>query len=465
MQNLLSDNQQYYIYSFDIIILGYSRVYYFLIPLMKALIATLKEKLVSNFWFLPLVLIISSLVLSQIMLYIDESIRLWEKLGLNGNIEWYRAILSSISSSMMTIAWLVFSITLVALTLAAGQFWSRVLKNFMKDRLNQIILWIYLATFTYALLILRVIQEDSVYNYSPHISIHFAIFLAVVNIILLVFFIHHISRWIQADNLIEDIYKDLLKQIKELKILEEIPVSQESQKHKVQKLLKKHPIHTNIFFEKDGYIEYIDTKTLSCIAKELWCIVYFQYWHWDYVMKRITVVKTYSSHKLGEDEIQKLKKCIHIWNQRLQENDIRFAFWQIVQIAVRALSPWINDPFTAITALNKLWSAISELSFRELPKRYISQDTIVRVILSEVSYSDIVTLAFSQIRYYSAWNPHVMQVLLQVYQNLLSLPLDEEKKEVIEKKKDILMQYTKENIDSKADLKYAQSVEKYSKML
>jgi len=117
---------------------------------------------------------------------------------------------------MISLAGLVFSITLVALTLASGQFGSRILKNFMSNRLNQIVLGSYLATFTYCLLTLRIIRSENYIDFFPDISIFVALISALANIILLIFYIHHVALSIQADTLLKEIYEELSLNLKKL---------------------------------------------------------------------------------------------------------------------------------------------------------------------------------------------------------------------------------------------------------
>lgn len=186
---------------------------------MKKLLFKWSE-LKATFWFIPVIIILSSILLSVALVYLDGHFDFSEDgpggFFLVNNADSARLILSTISAAMMGVAGTVFSITLVALTLASSQFGPRLVKNFMYVRLNQVVLGAYISTYLYCLLVLTVVKNGSDYTFVPSISILVAIVAAILNIILLIVFIHQIAISLQADKVISDISDFISKQVEKL---------------------------------------------------------------------------------------------------------------------------------------------------------------------------------------------------------------------------------------------------------
>ena len=186
---------------------------------MKKPILIWKE-LLASFWFVPVLIIGFSIVLSIGLVALDSYINIprdgWLRFFLVSSSDSGRSILATISSAMIGVAGTVFSVTLVALTLASSQFGPRLIKNFMYVRLNQVVLGSYISTYLYCLLVLNAIKDNDNYNFIPSIAILVAILATVVNIILLIIFIHQIAVSIQADKIISDISDLIAKQLETL---------------------------------------------------------------------------------------------------------------------------------------------------------------------------------------------------------------------------------------------------------
>ncbi|MEX0998785.1 MAG: DUF2254 domain-containing protein [Thermodesulfobacteriota bacterium] len=168
----------------------------------------------SSFWFLPALMVASSIAFSFIMIYVDANIVKVsgiESLGwiYENKPEGARALLSTVAGSMITVAGVVFSITIVALTLASTQYGPRLLGNFMRDKGNQVVLGTFIATFTYCLLILRTIRGGEDSSFIPHLSVTIGVLFAIFSISVLIYFIHHAATSIQASNVISGVSKNL----------------------------------------------------------------------------------------------------------------------------------------------------------------------------------------------------------------------------------------------------------------
>jgi len=423
---------------------------------MKTYFLELKAFLFSSFWFLPICIIVFWWALSFFWVYLDSSSGLGIDIPylafLKGSVDSYRQILSTISSSMISIAGLVFSITLVALTLAAGQFGSRILKNFMKSRLTQVALWSYLATFTYCLLTLRIIRSEDYVDFFPDISIFIALIAALANIILLIFYIHHIALSIQVDTLLKDISAELSENMKKLYKKKQQHKAPNIEETKI-KIFEKDIIHykksTEISTGQGGYISYINKDWLLNIAQEHDCMIQVLKYSWDFIIHGAPIMRVSSRKMLDIAVIDNINNCIHISKTRSPVWDIKFSLQQMVEIAVRALSPWINDPYTAISSLWRIFSFLSELHSYELPEIILCDSkSHPRLLMEEISYGELVELSLTQIRHYAKKSPFVLRQIDIWLDELAKLPLHTDFKRSIEchqkATKKILSQYSED---------------------
>lgn len=236
---------------------------------MKKFHFILKE-LLATFWFLPVLILAFSVFLSIGLVYLDSILTIsqegWTRLFLVTSSDSARSILSTISGAMIGVAGTVFSVTLVALTLASSQFGPRLIKNFMYVRLNQVVLGSYISTYLYCLLVLNSVKAADDYTFIPSISILVAIVAAFVNIILLIIFIHQIASSIQADKVISEISVFIAKQVVYLfpeKIGEEKEEEDESELAEMQ---AGYQMHISIKSPKSGYLQYIASDSLMNIV-------------------------------------------------------------------------------------------------------------------------------------------------------------------------------------------------------
>ena len=173
----------------------------------------LYQETTSSFWFIPSLIVLIAVLVAISMIYIDNHTEM-ENAGVlsmifTGSPDSARSVLSTISGAMIGVAGTVFSITLVALTLASSQFGPRLLSNFMHVKINQVVLGTYVATYVYSLVVLNTVRSNDMTSFVPRYSVLIAILAAVANIGLLIVFIHHVAVSIQADNVVADISKNL----------------------------------------------------------------------------------------------------------------------------------------------------------------------------------------------------------------------------------------------------------------
>jgi uncharacterized membrane protein len=249
----------------------------------------------------------------------------------------------------------------------------------------------------------------------PHLSVTFGVLLAMASLGVFIYFIHHASVSIHADNVIATVERDLNQAIERL-----FPDKQDYQPLE-EKLREEDDIPENfdqqarpVEATSGGYVQTIDYERLMALAKEHDLILRLEYRAGDFAPEESTLVSVWPGEPLEEELTEAIRETFILGVQRLRLQDVEFALKQLVEIAVRALSPGINDPFTAITCLDRLGAALSRLAGRDIPSacRYDEQDKL-RVITDSVTFAGLTDTAFNQIRQYGRSNVEVVIRMLE----------------------------------------------------
>jgi uncharacterized membrane protein len=354
---------------------------------------------------------------------------------------------------MIGVAGTVFSVTLVALTLASSQLGPRLIKNFMYVKLNQVVLGSYISTYLYCLVVLNAIQEDNGISFIPVISILVAIIAAVGNIVLLIVFIHGIATSIQADKVISDISASLSKQVRVLfpekmgdepDIAENLPVD----------AIKAG--YTNIVpvtSPKSGYLQYIDNESLMNLMTNFDALFELNYRPGDYIVEDIEIGKLYAKKKLDEDELKKILFQFIIGKTKTVQQDLEFSIHQMVEIAAHALSSGVNDPYTALACIDNLTTTMSYLAQAKFPSKYRLDDKgKLRVVADTLKFEGVLDAAFNQIRQFSAGSPAVIIRLMEVLIIIHGFAKKESYRKAIIKHAKMTLHAGKESIIDKNDL-------------
>lgn len=405
---------------------------------MKTRIRNLLEKLSSNYWFIPSVMAIAAIGLSQALLYFDQIMGqrgLWRGSPfLTTGIEGARSTLATIASSMITVTGVVFSITIVSLSLASQQFGPRLLQHFMRDRGNQIVLGTVTSTFIYCLLILRTIGASVEDAFVPHGSALVGVMLAVVNIGVLIYFIHHTAEAIQVNNVISRISHDISSAVKRL-----YPEKRPSEKRPAADPTPREPLPADfndraavLCAEGSGYIQAIDPGSLVELANENGLIIRLLRRPGHFLVAGTPLAEVYSVEGITPELSTAINSHFILGSKRSQEYDLEFLINELVEIAARALSPGINDPFTAIACIDHLSSALCDLAKRSAPSaERFDADGSLRLILHLTGFAEIVDAAFNQIRQYARTHASVTIRLLESLGTIMRFAWDTEQRDAI----------------------------------
>lgn len=394
----------------------------------------------SSLWFVPTLMVSSAIVLSFLTIWIDEAIRLmWLRdfdSVYSGGPEGARAVLATIAGSTIGVTGVAFSITIVTLTLASSQFGPRLLRNFMRDLGNQIVLGTFLATFVYCLLILRTVRDVEDGQFVPHLSITCGLVLALVSLGALIYFIHHVSVSIQADTVVGSVSHDLHNALNRLypeNVEQAVADTQSLTPENIDSLLSDTARHGRaIMADGSGYLQVINTVQLMQIATAHECLIRFECCPGDFISQHYPLATVWPGVRVDDDLTAALHNACIVGIQRTYEQDARFAFHQLVEIAVRALSPGINDPFTAVSCIERIGAALCQLAPRPIPSMYrYDKDGQLRVIVPIPTFVDIVHSVFDPIRQYSRASISVTLQLLQMIAVVAPHVCREEDREVL----------------------------------
>lgn len=387
---------------------------------MKAKLKYFVELIKTSFWFLPLVIILSAIGLAFLLIYFDLRAS-FEPKGflvyfLSGGAVSARNVLSIIGSAMLGVAGTVFSITLVALTLASSQFGARLLRNFMYDQLNQVVLGTYVATFIYCMLVLKTVKSEMDIEFVPNLSIMVAMILAVANIFLLIIYIHHISVSIQADHVVSDVSQKLTKSIKTLfpEELGEEQGSEKKNKELYEELIKSFPSPEVVDCPRSGYLQAIDNDGLIDLSVKYDLFLSLNHRPGNFLVENEPLVEVYSKKPCNDELKEKIRDTFVLGKVRTPLQDTEFSIHQLVEVAARALSPGINDPFTAITCIDNLTASLCYLTGVKFPSAWRhDEEGRLRMKVNPVTFAGMMDAAFNQIRQYGKDSPSVIIRLME----------------------------------------------------
>ncbi len=384
---------------------------------MKTRLLFFWELLKSSFWFIPLIMVLSAIFLSFGLLHLDD-VYDYKPQGFfswfySGGSDSARSVLSTIAGAMLTVAGTVFSITLVALSLASSQFGSRLIRNFMNDRLNQSVLGVFVATFIYCLIILKTVKSEEFSGFVPNFSVLFAILVSILNIYLLIAFIHHVAVSIQAENLIAGVHTKLQKSIHNL-FPGELGVELENDHEKLfQERKEELRIESYVLSDRSGYLQTINQKDILKLSVQHNLLLNIRHRQGEFVINNSELVCIHSAKAISEKLRNKIRKTIIIGKHRTLTSDPEFAINQIVEIACRALSPGINDPYTAISCIDNLSSVLCQLMHSGFPSAYrYDQERYLRVLAYPLTFPEAIDTSYMQIREYGKENPVILRHLM-----------------------------------------------------
>jgi uncharacterized membrane protein len=371
------------------------------------------EALRTNLWLIPAVESAGAVGLFVVTLSIDQaafhdSLRLpsWV---ISGSPDAARQILSSLAGAIITVVGVVFSVVIVTLTLASQQFGPRMLRTFIRDRGSQLTLGTFVATFFYTILTLISIGSTFV----PHLSVTTALALTAIDLGVLIYFIHHIATAIQLPTVIASIARDLARAVDAEteavppggSLAVRSPLNGPSAEILLAKLDHAGRV---VAAPSSGYLQFIRHSTLVRIATEHDAVIRLHYRAGHFLTQGHPVATVWPPE--AADEVGRLLENVHITGPlRTLSQDIAFGVDQLVEIAIRALSPAVNDTFTALTCIDWLGDSLRKIAVEWHPQS-VHRDGLgfIRLITVPVSYERLVQRSFEKVRQAADGMPAVL---------------------------------------------------------
>jgi len=365
---------------------------------IRNFLAHLREQL----WLIPAIIIAAAMLIAFFMLTFGYRVfngedDVWWLYS--GDPDSARTLLSSLLSGLMTMTSLVVSVTFVILTLAASQLGPRLISMFVGDRQIQAVLGLFIGTIAYLILILRTVDEELGQNGVPHAAVTLGSLLTLGCLFALLFYIHKIARSIVADNIVEAVSQILRKDVKDILRDDDAFEPPEFDPAGIS--------FRSLSLDRHGYIQVVDYGHLVEIARRNDVVIDVLVRAGHHVIRRGEHVRVSSGASAECDE--EIRNAFVIGRVRTPAQDLEHGIRQLVEIGVRALSPGINDPFTAIAVIDRLGAALEEILLGRLqPKLLVDEDGRVRVIADRSGISGIVDAAFESIRQAGSDNPAIL---------------------------------------------------------
>ncbi|MEG9296441.1 DUF2254 domain-containing protein [Mangrovibacillus sp. Mu-81] len=370
------------------------------------------KKAQKSFWFVPLIFSLISLALALATFYFDwwlskHDYPLLPKV-LFANFDLSMMIISTIASSIMTMTTITFSTIMVVLTTFLSQYSPRTLQNFINDRPTQRVLAIFVAGVVYCITLLILLKDES--GQKLFISAAFAALVAIVCLFVFVYFVHHVSNWVKVSKLIHNIT------IKTNNKIENSPLYRKKDKLESQSGVDPLSFEDTkpcyVYSQESGYLQYIDIEGLIHKAVSGDCIVRMLKTPGEYLLEGTGAMTIWSD----KDDIktEEFLKYINLGPDKEPIEDIDLGIRKLVEIALRAISPAINDPNTAKNCIEEIGIILSKLARHKLPGAYITdQEDKVRIILEQPTFSDYLYQSFYQLRHYGAQDISVSTEILR----------------------------------------------------
>ncbi len=394
---------------------------------MTSWFANTRDAFRTKLWPIPAVAVVVALLLGLGLPELDARVdgHLSDGVGgwlFGGDAEAARSLLGVIASSLITVTALTFSLTVVTLQLASSQFSPRLLRTFTRDRFVQTTLALFLATFTYALTVLRSVRsegDDGGIELVPQIAVTLAFVLAVGSVLALVLFLAHLTEQIRVETMLRNVHRDAVITLRSV-----LPPRDRTAEDR--ETPPRPPAEALVLGAPDsGFVTWIDGARLLAVAVDEEVCLSFDVHPGGFVVEGTPVGAAWSTTggplvgEAAERVVERVAGCLHLGFERTSAQDVGYGLRQLTDVANKALSPGINDPTTAIHALGHISAFLCGLADHDCgPELVRDEDHRVRVVLHRPDLASYVDLGISQPRRYGAADPQVLERIFQVLLDL-----------------------------------------------
>ena len=384
----------------------------------------------ASYWFIPSIMAMAAIGASFVVVQLDKQLSdAWLS-----NYPWLyanqpagaRALLSTVAGSMITVAGVTFSMTLLAVSHASAQIGPRLLAGFMRDRGNQFTLGTFIATFLYCLMVLRTVHagtdgtpEQAISVFVPHLALLFAVGLAILSVAVLIYFIHHVPKSISIANVIARVGDELIRGVQSMypeQIGQELSADATTGDDPVNEIQTSREV---CVAGAGGYLRVLDTEGLLQLATENELVVKLQLRPGDFAIAGQPLLRVWPSERVDE-ALECLLHNLFSWGtERTREQDLMFPAEQLIEVLGKAMSPGVNGQYTAVLCLNQFERAFAEMLQRHVPEthRYDEQKNL-RVIANQITHEGFLVGVLRPVRQFvrGDWisTNHLLQMLLRL---------------------------------------------------
>lgn len=409
---------------------------------MAPRIQAIWDRIRTSLWAVPTLMVAAAVAtaiyVGKLPLGQDAS-SFWSLYG--GSAREATEFLSSLVGAMITMTTLAISITMVVLTLAAQQLGPRLIRIFMSDLRTQAALGLFVSTVVYLLLVLRIVNGSV--DEVPNLAVTIGTGLVLLSIAMLLLFVHHLARSIISDSVIETVGADIDANAARL-----LPDRDGTDTGTVSSNAGRAILRLDC----EGYVQAIDADAIVQAAKQENSFVSLDIGAGHHLVNGMTLGSVQPASGLTDDLQNAIRQSIMVGTERTPVQDLEFSIRQLVELAIRALSPGINDPYTALLAIDRLTRSLARIMRRRAAQTvWRDERNIARLVVPAPSFAELVDASFNMIRQYGSGSAAILIRLADSLDKLASLADPEQRKE-IERHMIMVRNAGRRNIEEKLDL-------------
>jgi uncharacterized membrane protein len=370
------------------------------------------NKITGSIAFFPAIIAIGFLLLSWVMLEIDFSP--WGK-ELKGGLSWLslkdastaRSIISTVAGAILSLAVFSFSMVMIVLNQAASQMSNRVLSSMIENRFQQIILGFYIGTIVYALFLLSTIRDIDSGVYVPALSIYLLILLTVIDIFLFIYFLDYVTQTVKYETVIHRVQQQTMASMKE-KYIDNVAIN----------ISWNSLPFIELRCQESNYLQGFNKKKLLSIARENNLYISFLYPEGTYLITGTVFMRLYGSSEVATEVQQAIIAATDFYKGQPISHNADYGFNQLAEVAIKALSPGINDPGTAVISLHALCDALAYRLCHNPLAMHTDEEGTERIFLPVHSFEDMFAKCLQPIWNYGKEDAYIQKEMLHVLDQL-----------------------------------------------
>ncbi|MGO1819234.1 MAG: DUF2254 domain-containing protein [Senegalia sp. (in: firmicutes)] len=368
-------------------------------------------KIRSKIWFIPVLYGLIAFILSMLIISIDtflsEEIQIYIPKVLLTDFDLAQTILSSLAAAIITMMTISFSTMMVVLSTYSSQYSPRTLQDFLNKKITLRVLGVFMGTFIYLIISLLFLKENIENSFV--LSALIGVIISIFAVGFFIFFIHHVATFMQVSKLVNDVSNESINLIKEL---DNRVINDDRIRYEPVYMTENPALSIQVVASDTGYIQLVDTSALIRISKELDISIEMEKKIGEFVVSGNHVLTIYANKPL--EDTSRIVEQVTIGSYRSMFQDVEFGIQKIVDIALKALSPGINDPNTAILCIKRLSVILSSISMSQMHTTYYhDEDDILRLTMKYSDFDELLYSSYYQIIYYGDGDQSILTAILE----------------------------------------------------